>query len=206
MEDPHDPSAHSDVHPAGMSITLVPAGGVGEPALTQITELLAELVSAGAALGWVDPPTRAEVAALLDELAAGVDGGEASVALAFDALVGATAVGGVGGEPGAGRVVGIAYWRRYARPTHRPHVDVEKVAVDPRTQGQGLGRMLMNALIASAREAEVEVITLDLRGDNTAAIALYESLGFERYGLLPGFVAVGDRRFDTHLYALDLRV
>ena len=202
MEDPHDPSAHCDAHPAGMSITLVPAGGVGEPALTQIAEILAELVSAGAALGWVDPPTRADVAALLDELAAGVDGGEASVALAFDALVGATAVDG---EPGSRRVVGIAYWRRYARPTHRPHVDVEKVAVDPRNQGQGIGRMLMNALIASAREAEVEVITLDLRGDNTAAIALYESLGFERYGLLPGFVAVGDRRFDTHLYALDLR-
>ncbi|WP_413334981.1 N-acetyltransferase family protein [Brevibacterium sp. GP-SGM9] len=203
MEDSQDPSAHSDAHPAGMSIMLMPAGGVGEPALTQIAEILAELVSAGAALGWVDPPTRAEVAALLDELAAGVDGGEASVALALDAPVGATAVDG---EPGAGRVVGIAYWRRYARPTHRPHVDVEKVAVDPRTQGQGIGRMLMNALIASAREAEVEVITLDLRGDNTAAIALYESLGFERYGLLPGFVAVGDRRFDTHLYALDLRV
>lgn len=63
----------------------------------------------------------------------------------------------------------------------------------------------MNILVASARDIGVEVITLDLRGDNGRAIALYESLGFERYGLLGGFVAVGDQRFDMHLFALDLR-
>ena len=27
------------------------------------------------------------------------------------------------------RMVGLGYWRRYARPTHRPHADLERVAV-----------------------------------------------------------------------------
>lgn len=196
MDHPSDQTTHPDASTAGMSIAFMPAGGVSAPALKQITEIFATLVSAGAALGWVDPPDRAEVAALLNDLAGGVASGESSVALALREA----------GDDGDGKqVAAIAYWTRYARPTHRPHVDVEKVAVDPRIQGRGIGRELMKALIASARDSGAEVITLDLRGDNDRAIGLYESLGFVRYGLLPGFVAVGDERFDTHLYALDLR-
>jgi hypothetical protein len=51
----------------------------------------------------------------------------------------------------------------------------------------------------------VETLTLDVRGNNHAAMALYESLGFEAYGRLPDFVAVGDERWDRVLYRLDLR-
>jgi len=63
----------------------------------------------------------------------------------------------------------------------------------------------MTELVAAARAARVEVLTLDLRGDNVAAAALYESLGFRRYGRLERFVAVGDDRWDKLFYALDLR-
>ena len=64
----------------------------------------------------------------------------------------------------------------------------------------------MTALIAAARAADIEVLTLDLRADNAPAIALYESLGFRRYGRIERFVAVGERRYDKLCYALDLRV
>ena len=56
-----------------------------------------------------------------------------------------------------------------------------------------------------ARAKRVETLTLDVRGNNHAAMALYESLGFEVYGRLPDFVAVGDERWDRVLYRLDLR-
>jgi ribosomal protein S18 acetylase RimI-like enzyme len=102
-------------------------------------------------------------------------------------------------------VVGLGYWRRYSRPTHHPHVDVEKVAVSPAAQGRRVGRRIMEELLVAARDERVEVVTLDLRADNHRAAALYESLGFERYGSLPLFVAVGDDRYDKYLYALDLR-
>jgi ribosomal protein S18 acetylase RimI-like enzyme len=148
--------------------------------------LLTTLVAAGAALGWVDPPSPGEVRRLLTTVAADPDA----------VLVVATDDGGLHG---------LGYWRRYDRPTHRPHADVEKVAVAPSHQGRGLGRRLMTELIAAARDAHIEVLTLDLRGDNTRAAALYESLGFHRYGRLERFVAVGDRRWDKLFYALDLR-
>jgi ribosomal protein S18 acetylase RimI-like enzyme len=101
--------------------------------------------------------------------------------------------------------VGLGYWRRYRRPTHRVNADLEKIAVDPSAQGRGVGRGLMTALIDAARAARIEVLTLDLRADNAPAIALYESLGFRRYGQLARFVAVGERRYDKLFYALDLR-
>lgn len=194
MADHDDDSTQSRDPSAGVSLSLMPAVGVSASEVDQITELLATLVAGGAALGWVDPPDRAEVAELVSALAEAVGSGDAAVSIAR----GTDSTGTEG-------ILGFAYWTRYTRPTHRPHVDVEKVAVDPRTQGQGIGRKLMNALITSAREVGVEVITLDLRGDNTAAIRLYESLGFDRYGLLSDFVAVGQARYDKLLYNLDLR-
>jgi ribosomal protein S18 acetylase RimI-like enzyme len=164
-----------------------------EPHAAQAGDLLRELVSAGAALGWVDPPPPEEVHALLAQIQADAARGDASLAVAL--------------EPRAegDRLIGLGYWRRYARPTHRVHADVEKVAVDPRFQGRGVGRAIMTELVAAAREAGIEVLTLDLRGDNAAAERLYTSLGFRRYGRLERFVAVGDVRYDKLFYALDLR-
>ena len=151
--------------------------------------LLQELVAAGAALGWVDPPSQADVRDLLGDVAADVGCGDAALVVArLD-----------------GQLIGLGYWRRYARPTHRPHADLEKVAVDPSCQGRGVGRSLMLELMTAAHEADIEILTLDLRGDNLRAATLYESLGFRRYGLLERFVAVGDDRYDTLFYALDLR-
>ncbi|GAA3068567.1 hypothetical protein GCM10020254_10370 [Streptomyces goshikiensis] len=101
--------------------------------------------------------------------------------------------------------MGFGYWLRYARPTHRPHADLEKLAVDFAAQGHGVGRALTVALVEDARAAGIEVLTLDVRGDNANALALYRSLGFSEYGRLPGFVAVGERRYDKVFLMLDLR-
>lgn len=106
--------------------------------------------------------------------------------------------------PRKGRV-GLGYWRRYARPTHRPHADLERIFVAPAHQGAGVGRALVQALLASAKAAGIEVLTLDLRADNTSALRLYESLGFVEYGRLERFVAVGDERYGKIFCALDLR-
>ncbi|GGT04284.1 GNAT family N-acetyltransferase [Streptomyces chromofuscus] len=152
-------------------------------------EILADLVSGGAALGWVEPPSRNEVASLLGDVLAAARSGDAALRAAYL----------------DGRLVGMGYWLRYARPTHRPHADLEKIAVDAATHGRGVGRALTAALIADAREAGIEVLTLDARGDNTRALHLYRSLGFTEYGRLPDFVAVGERRYDKVFSMLDLR-
>ena len=77
--------------------------------------------------------------------------------------------------------------------------------VHPDGRGQGLARLLVGALVDDARAHRVETLTLDVRGNNHAAMVLYESFGFEVSGRLPDFVAVGDERWDRVLYRLDLR-
>ena len=174
---------------ANHEVRLIGPEGLSGPEVAALAALLRRLVLGGAALGWVDPPAPDEVRRLCAELAAGVAAGDAALALA------------VVGD----RVAGFGYWRRYRRPTHRPNADVQRVAVDPDLQGQGLGRTIMITLLAAARHHRIEVLTLDLRGDNERAAVLYQKLGFQRYGVLERFVAVGGRRYDKLLYALDLR-
>lgn len=151
--------------------------------------IVADLVRDGAALGWVDPPSPEEVADLLDQVVAAARVGDAALRAVYI-------------DRG---LVGLGYWTRYARPTHRPHADLEKVAVAAAAHGRGIGRTLTAALVADARRAGIEVLTLDARGDNSAALHLYRSLGFTEYGRLPGFVAVGERRYDKVLCMLDFR-
>ena len=191
------------------------AGLVADPGFVAAAHrILATLVRDGAALGWVDPPSEAEVAALLRSVGDAAPQGNAALCAAFIPLAEPTvSPGGLSaidaapgpGRPSPGGLVGLGYWTRYARPTHRQHADVRRVAVAAHAQGRGVGRALTHALIASADAAGVEILTLDVRGDNAAALHLYRSLGFAEYGRLKDFVAVGSRRYDTVFYALDLR-
>ena len=82
----------------------------------EVMALVVDLVAAGAALGWVDPPSTDEVRALLMGVAEEVETGEAALYLArVD-----------------GAVVGFGYWRRYLRPDLPP-------ACRP-GEGRGAGR------------------------------------------------------------------
>ncbi|MFF7243377.1 GNAT family N-acetyltransferase [Embleya sp. NPDC008237] len=165
------------------------APDTAEQAVEPLHTILAELVLGGAALGWVAPPPRAEVAALLTDLAAAQRAGNASVRFAY------------AGE----ELLGFGYWRRYTRPTHRPNADLEKLAVTPSAHGRGVGRLLTTALIEDARAEAIEILTLDARGDNANALHLYRSLGFVEYGRLHDFVAVGSARYDKVFCSVDLR-
>ncbi|NUR61995.1 MAG: GNAT family N-acetyltransferase [Catenulispora sp.] len=171
------------------AVTVHDAVAVDEDTIDAAHAILADLVAHGAALGWVQPPTRAEIAELLDQTCATARAGDGALFLAYIGQ----------------RLAGLGYWLRYVRPTHRPHADLEKVAVARDAQGTGVGRQLTAALVDSARAAGVEVLTLDARGDNDNALHLYRSLGFREYGRLPDFVAVGERRYDKVFYMVDFR-
>lgn len=61
--------------------------------------------------------------------------------------------------------------------------DVQTVGVDPRQQGKGLGRKLLQLLLDRALALGAETVMLEVRADNDVAIALYKSLGFEQIDL-----------------------
>ena len=57
--------------------------------------------------------------------------------------------------------------------------DVQTIGVAPGAQGRGIGRALLRELLRAGGNRTVH---LEVRTDNAAAIALYESEGFERVG------------------------
>ena len=167
------------------------AEAAGDPDfMAQAHRILSTLVANGAALGWVDPPGLDEVAALFTEVISAADRGDAALRCAY---LGTS-------------LAGLGYWMRYARPTHWPHADLEKLSVAPDAQRHGVGRALLGALIADARTARIEVLTLGCRADNANALHLYREFGFTEYGRLENFVAFGDRRYGKVFYQLDLQV
>jgi N6-L-threonylcarbamoyladenine synthase len=58
--------------------------------------------------------------------------------------------------------------------------DVQTIAVAESARGRGLGRSMMEALIAKAKAQGSEQVLLEVRIDNQPALSLYSSMGFER--------------------------
>jgi ribosomal-protein-alanine N-acetyltransferase len=80
-----------------------------------------------------------------------------------------------------GRLVGYA---GIARLGNRPpfEYEIHTIGVDPAFQGHGIGRRLLDVLLARA-DADAAAVFLEVRTDNAAAIGLYESTGFTTIGL-----------------------
>jgi ribosomal protein S18 acetylase RimI-like enzyme len=62
--------------------------------------------------------------------------------------------------------------------------------VAPYARGHGLARMLTLGVENRARELGYHVLNLDVRESQTAAIRLYESLGYEQWGVHPNYAMV----------------
>jgi ribosomal protein S18 acetylase RimI-like enzyme len=165
---------------------------VGPPrpdALRAVVDLVQQVMADGAALGWSGVPTNEQATAWWQDLLAETSAGRAAVCAAYD------------GE----HLVGLGEWRRYELEPQRQNADLEKVLVSRPARGTGIGRRIMEDLIAQARAAGVETLTLQCRGNNHGAIRLYQRLGFTEYGRLPDFVAAGPDRWDKVMMAIDLR-
>lgn len=65
--------------------------------------------------------------------------------------------------------------------------------VAPYARGHGLARLLINRVEDGARALGYQILNLDVRETQGAAIALYESLGFERWGTHPYYARVDGR-------------
>jgi ribosomal-protein-alanine N-acetyltransferase len=61
--------------------------------------------------------------------------------------------------------------------------DIQTIGVASAARRRGLGRVLMQSLIAEARKRRADRVFLEVRVDNESAQTLYRSLGFEEIGL-----------------------
>lgn len=158
----------------------------GTPAQQDALVPLVQAVAAtGGAVGWLTVPEPEEVRAWARDLHAS----GAHLVLAEE----------------DGRVLACGAWHRLRPPVLQTMAEVRKVMTHPDARGRGAGRAVVQALVAAAREAGVELLTLECRGNNHGAQRLYASLGFEVTGRRPDVIAVGDERFDQVLMHCDLR-
>lgn len=64
---------------------------------------------------------------------------------------------------------------------------VLNLCIAPDERKQGLGGKFMRHVIETAQDRKAESVFLEVRPSNTAAVALYESLGFNEIGTRPGY-------------------
>ena len=147
--------------------------------------LVADVVALGGAVGWLQVPPPEETSAWAQGL---LESG-ARLLVVRD----------------ADEVVACGAWRRPDPAVLRQNGEIFKVMVRPTARGRGLARLVVSSLVRDADEAGVELLTLDARGNNHAALDLYSSLGFVVTGRRPDAIAVGQERFDQLLLHLDLR-
>lgn len=91
---------------------------------------------------------------------------------------------------------------REAPPSHRvvgyicrwlilDEMQILNVAVHPDWRRRGVGRALMEEVLAEAREKGVRSVILEVRDGNANAVQLYSSLGFQRSGVRRDYYGQG---------------
>jgi ribosomal protein S18 acetylase RimI-like enzyme len=126
--------------------------------------------------GAVDAP---EVARLLDDFNREFDEPTPGVEVLAERAAGMLAAGEITVLLAGERPVGIAQLRFFPSIwSEGSEAYLEELYVAPGRRGEGLGRALLEAAIAHARDAGAVNIDLNTSEDDTAAIALYESAGF----------------------------
>ena len=98
-----------------------------------------------------------------------------------------------------GKIVGSSSLARLSgRMSHRGEI---AVTVLKQYWNRGIGRQLMQKVIDFATENAFEVIDLQVRSDNIAAIHLYEKMGFKKMGSHPSFFKIkGEKISFDYMY------
>ncbi|MEJ4046261.1 ribosomal protein S18-alanine N-acetyltransferase [Erwinia sp. SLM-02] len=78
------------------------------------------------------------------------------------------------------------------------------LAVDPAFQRRGLGRELLQHLIAALEQRGVLTLWLEVRASNRPAIALYEQLDFNEVSIRRNYYPTADGKEDAVIMALTI--
>jgi [ribosomal protein S18]-alanine N-acetyltransferase len=79
------------------------------------------------------------------------------------------------------------------------------LCVEPAYHQQGIGRFILTHLQRLARSAGMEIMLLEVRKSNSAAIALYTSMGFHKLGVRKGYYPASQGSEDALLLGYNLR-
>jgi ribosomal protein S18 acetylase RimI-like enzyme len=143
---------------------------VDQAQIAGLVDVLIDCVEGGASVSFMQPLTRDRAAAFWRRVAQGVAAGERALLVAEDAI----------GLCGTVQLI-------LDQPENQPHrADLAKLLVHRRARRQGLGAALMRAAEAAARDCGKTLLVLDAVTGGDAA-RLYERLGWQRVGDIPGY-------------------
>lgn len=84
-----------------------------------------------------------------------------------------------------------------------PEWELENIVVMPSARRMGIGKRLLEGLLAAVRKTHSEVVFLEVRESNLGARALYEKLGFRETGVRKSYYS--SPLEDAVLYSLSFR-
>jgi ribosomal protein S18 acetylase RimI-like enzyme len=99
---------------------------------------------------------------------------------------------------------GIVGLEREGRAKNRHKATVVGMYVAPEVAGQGVGRALLEALVAHARSCGIESLVLTVTDGNAGAERLYAGAGFRSFGIEPDAIRVAGRSWAKNHMHLDL--
>jgi GNAT superfamily N-acetyltransferase len=137
--------------------------------IEELADVLIDCVEGGASVSFMHPLPRDRAVAFWRGVAQSVAAGERALLVADDAH----------GLCGTVQLV-------LDQPENQPHrADLSKMLVHRRARRQGLGAALLRAAEATARECGKTLLVLDTASDD--AERLYERVGWQRVGVIPGY-------------------
>jgi GNAT superfamily N-acetyltransferase len=137
--------------------------------IEELADVLIDCVEGGASVSFMHPLPRDRAVAFWRGVAQSVAAGERALLVANDAQ----------GLCGTVQLV-------LDQPENQPHrADLSKMLVHRRARRQGLGAALLRAAEATARECRKTLLVLDTASDD--AERLYERVGWQRVGVIPGY-------------------
>jgi acetyltransferase len=167
--------------------TIETLAAIGESDLEGLADLLLDAVEHDASVGYVIPVERAALRSFWRGVDEDVRKGTKVLLVAR----------------GDGRIVGSTVLDLCAKPNGAHRAEVQKVLVMSTARRQGLGRALMRAAEAEARQSRRHLLVLDTESGSPAQ-DLYASEGYAVAGQIPQF-AIGNRGgyvATTYMYKL----
>jgi ribosomal protein S18 acetylase RimI-like enzyme len=105
-----------------------------------------------------------------------------------------------------GVLIGTVTFMRETGEKERHKGRIYAVYVSAAHRGKGIGHALIGDLLKNAKvDPSLEQILLSVAAGQTAAIQLYSSFGFEKYGTEPNALKIGSQYVDEHHMILTVR-
>lgn len=103
-----------------------------------------------------------------------------------------------------GKIVGFCFVVKKDIPdSEMSHVGVLAIRVDKDWRNRGIGTKLLEHAIKESK-GKFEILEVFPFASNTLSKRLYKKLGFERWGIAPGYIKRGKRHIDLEYMSLRL--